>query len=109
MVVLNAVRSARDRAARGGGPTLIEAMTERLVGHYVGDVQQYRPAGEIDDAKTREPLVISAQKLLVQGFDDVELKSVETQERDRVASAASAALQLPFADPATALEFVYDS
>jgi|SRR5665213_2367820 len=108
-VVMDAVRSARDRAARGGGPTLIEAMTERLVGHYVGDVQQYRPAGEIDDALTREPLVVSAQRLLAQGFDDVELKSIEMQERDRVASAASAALQLPFADPATALEFVYDS
>ena len=31
--VEDAVRRARERAAGGGGPTLIEAMTERLVGH----------------------------------------------------------------------------
>jgi len=38
-------------AARSGdGPTFVEAMTERLVGHYIGDAEQYRPAGEVESA-----------------------------------------------------------
>jgi hypothetical protein len=33
------------------GPILIEATTQRLVGHYFGDAQLYRPAGEIEQAR----------------------------------------------------------
>src|SRR3990172_3254319 len=54
--VEDAVGDAVGRARRGDGPSLIEALTERLVGHYSGDLQHYRPAGEIASAREREPL-----------------------------------------------------
>lgn len=107
LTVMAAVSAARQRAAEGGGPTLIEAMTERLVGHYIGDVQQYRPAGEIEAARTREPLVVCESKLLGLGFDEVQLREIEVQERAIVDAAAAEAMEAPFADPSTALEFVY--
>ena len=56
-VVHKSVAAAVDRARSGGGPTIIEAMTERIVGHYSADAQQYRPEGEVEAARTREPLV----------------------------------------------------
>jgi pyruvate dehydrogenase E1 component alpha subunit len=107
IAVMDAVSTARERAVRGLGPTLIEALTERLVGHYIGDVQQYRPAGEIDDAKLREPLVASAKKLLDSGFSESELGQIESEEREEVSNAADAALHAPLADPRSALEHLY--
>jgi len=107
LAVTEAVTIARKRAASGDGPTLIEAMTERLVGHYIGDVQQYRPFGEVDAAKTREPLVVSNKKLQSLGFSAEQLEGIELQERSRVDDAAAAALEAPIADSSSALEFVY--
>lgn len=105
--VAAAVGQARRRAADGGGPTLIEAMTERLVGHYIGDVEQYRPPGEVDDALTREPLTVHASRLLELGLPPDLLERVEATEWRAVAEAAETALRAPTADPATALEFTY--
>lgn len=55
--VEQAVRRAVAHARSGGGPTLIKALTERLVGHYDLDPQHYRPAREVEKARQREPLV----------------------------------------------------
>jgi pyruvate dehydrogenase E1 component alpha subunit len=82
-------------------------MTERLVGHYVGDVEQYRPAGEVDEARTREPLVVGMQKLAELLRSDEEPVRIEEDERRRVELAAEAALAAPLADPQTAREFLY--
>ncbi len=106
-VVMDAVSTARERAVQGFGPTLIEAMTERLVGHYIGDVQQYRPAGEIDDAKMREPLVVCAQRLVDSGYSESELEKIESEEYEEVRIAADTALNAPLADPRSALEHLY--
>jgi pyruvate dehydrogenase E1 component alpha subunit len=105
--VAEAVAYARRRAADGEGPTLVEAMTERLVGHYVGDVEQYRPAGEIDDAQTREPLVVGMRRLAKLGRPHEELRRIEEDERRLVQLAAETAMAAPLADPHTALEFLY--
>ena len=42
VAVYSAVSGAVARARSGGGPTLIEAMTLRIRGHYEGDRQKYR-------------------------------------------------------------------
>jgi TPP-dependent pyruvate/acetoin dehydrogenase alpha subunit len=54
--VEDAVAEAVARARAGGGPALVEALCDRLVGHYTGDVQQYRPPGDVDRATEHEPL-----------------------------------------------------
>jgi len=54
--VYEAARQAIDKARAGGGPTLIEAKTYRLKGHYVGDPQKYRDAAEIEARWEREPI-----------------------------------------------------
>jgi TPP-dependent pyruvate/acetoin dehydrogenase alpha subunit len=105
--VTDAVRWSRERARDGLGPTLIEAMTERLVGHYVGDAEHYRPRGEVADAATREPLVVTRDRLADAGLAAQVLDDVGAAERELVERCAGRALAAPCADPATALEWVY--
>ena len=55
--VHNAVRSARERAVGGSGPTFLEMRTYRYEGHNVGDVQNYRQLAEVEDWRThRDPI-----------------------------------------------------
>ena len=95
-------------AARGGaGPVLLELMTERLVGHYIGDVEQYRRPGEVEDAKTREPLVRIRQALLDAGAGTDELADLESRVAREVDAAATNALAAPVADVTTVRDHVY--
>jgi TPP-dependent pyruvate/acetoin dehydrogenase alpha subunit len=103
--VAQAVGEAVARARSGGGPSIVEAMTERLVGHYSGDAQQYRPAGEIAAAREREPLV-----RLRRGADPAlaaQLDAIDAQVAAEVDAAVTAARAIPFPDPATAKDYVY--
>jgi acetoin:2,6-dichlorophenolindophenol oxidoreductase subunit alpha len=54
--VYRAARQAIQKARQGGGPTLIEAKTYRLKGHYVGDPQKYRDPQEIEARWQNEPI-----------------------------------------------------
>ncbi len=56
LAVHAATREARARAAAGEGPTMIEALTYRHMGHSRSDPATYRPAGELDQWKERDPI-----------------------------------------------------
>ncbi|TDC01273.1 thiamine pyrophosphate-dependent dehydrogenase E1 component subunit alpha [Micromonospora fluostatini] len=103
--VAEALTEAVTRAREGSGPSIVEAMTERLVGHYSGDVQHYRPAGEIAAAREREPLARIRQAA------DAELTAwldaIDAEVAAEVEAAVTAAREVPYPDPATAKEHVY--
>lgn len=80
-LVESAVAEAVDRARNGGGPTLIEAMTERIVGHYDGDVQHYRPRGEIEAAMETEPLARLRARLEPGDVEQIERAVAQALER----------------------------
>lgn len=101
------IAAAVDKAAHGEGPSLVEAMTERLVGHYIGDAEQYRPAGEVESAKDREPLVVARRHLQTVGVELSRIETVETNVMERIATASDAALRQPPVDPTTVREHVY--
>ncbi len=42
------------RARRGGGPALLECKMVRFYGHFEGDAQTYRGAGELDDIRANK-------------------------------------------------------
>lgn len=75
--------AARDAVAQcraGGGPVLIEAMTYRIRGHYVGDPEDtYRTRDEVEQWKTRCPLIRCRARLRELGVGDAELADLETQ------------------------------
>ena len=59
--------AAVERARRGDGPSLIEAVTYRLGGHSVADGGAYRHPEEVAAARTRDPLVRLATEMAQSG------------------------------------------
>jgi TPP-dependent pyruvate/acetoin dehydrogenase alpha subunit len=96
------VAEAVARARAGDGPTLIEALTVRLLGHYDLDGQHYRPADDLARARERDPLVQLRPKL-----DPARVEALERDVAELLDAAVAAAEALPFPDPATAREHVY--
>lgn len=107
VAVADAVADAAQRARRGGGPTLLEAMTHRLVGHYIGDIQHYRPEGELDTALASEPIVRAEKIAVSRGTSEDDLTSLRESIRDEIEKAATSAIGASAADPATVLEHLY--
>lgn len=63
-----------DNCRAGGGPSLIAADTWRLGGHTVGDKAAYRPEGEAEEWKKKDPLPRYQQQLIDMGIltgDDI--------------------------------------
>ncbi|HTO42356.1 MAG TPA: thiamine pyrophosphate-dependent dehydrogenase E1 component subunit alpha [Rhizomicrobium sp.] len=90
-----AVSEAVERARNGGGPTLIEALTARLRGHYEGDAQRYRAKDEIETLKReRDPIVLLANVLLEEKLATQEtLDGIQARVAQEVDAAAKRALQ----------------
>jgi TPP-dependent pyruvate/acetoin dehydrogenase alpha subunit len=105
--VRQAVSDALNVARKGGGPVLIEAMTERLVGHYVGDVQHYRDRSDLDKAADNDPLRKAMAGLLREGIEQGLLDEQERRVRSEIEAAAQWALQQPIADGGSAREHIY--
>ncbi|MBL7256227.1 thiamine pyrophosphate-dependent dehydrogenase E1 component subunit alpha [Paractinoplanes lichenicola] len=100
--VAAAVGLAVTTAEHGRGPTFIEAATRRITGHYIGDAQTYRPAGELEADEKNEPLVRLGQKL-----GEAQAQKAEQRARDEIAAATERALAAPLTDPSTAREHLY--
>ncbi|WP_242613872.1 thiamine pyrophosphate-dependent dehydrogenase E1 component subunit alpha [Actinomadura roseirufa] len=106
-IVQDAVAEAARRARAGEGPVVLEAMTQRIVGHYIGDVQHYRPAGDLERAQAAEPIGRLVAALTEQGVPASELDALSERVRDEIAQASARALADPLADPSTVLEHLY--
>ncbi len=104
--VQSAVAEAVDRARGGDGPTLIEAMTERIVGHYTGDSQHYRPAGEVEEAKKHEPIARLRDQAAVEARDGT-LDRVAAEVDSEIEAALREAMTRPLPDPRSARDHVY--
>jgi TPP-dependent pyruvate/acetoin dehydrogenase alpha subunit len=52
----DAVSKAAEQARGGQGPTFIEALTYRHMGHMIGDAETYRTREEVAEWKTRDPI-----------------------------------------------------
>jgi TPP-dependent pyruvate/acetoin dehydrogenase alpha subunit len=98
--VVEAAREAVDRARSGGGPTLLECQTYRHYGHSKSDPATYRPPGELDRWKERDPLAIARAKLLESGLSEEEVAATEEGIKRELTAAVEAALAAPYPDPA---------
>jgi TPP-dependent pyruvate/acetoin dehydrogenase alpha subunit len=105
--VRTAVAEYAAAARAGQGPALVEATTQRLVGHYYGDMQSYRPKGEITEAKKVEPIVRLRAKLEAAGVSTGELDKIANQAQAEINQAAEEALQSPRSDTTKVKEHIY--
>jgi pyruvate dehydrogenase E1 component alpha subunit len=77
-------RNAVEKARRGQGPALIEAVTYRHGGHSRADPGKYRPAGEVEAWIGRDPIPMYHQRLLRLGIPEGQLTSITQDVARRV-------------------------
>lgn len=106
--VFRAVRDARARALAGGGPSFIEAVTYRYLGHSTGEAQDYRSAVEVDAWRSeRDPISSLGDALTAAGAITPEaIVAMTAAARGEVQSAVAFATASPWPEPADALAFV---
>ncbi len=99
-----AVRAAAEAAvarARGGeGPVFLEAHTYRYSDHGRGDPFKYRPDGEMERWRERDPLLIARERLSADyGLSEGDLDTVVAEVSEEVERLAQKALSAPFPEP----------
>jgi TPP-dependent pyruvate/acetoin dehydrogenase alpha subunit len=67
---------AYDKARSGGGPSLIECLTYRHSGHSRADPAKYRPEGELERWKERDPIKIYKERLKAFGVSDAQIDKI---------------------------------
>lgn len=108
LAVLAAARTAVDHARAGGGPTLLELMTYRRLGHAEHDAQKYVPDGERESWEARDPVDGYEAWLLDQGGVDAgQLEEIEARVTEEVAEARSAAEASPMPASTDGIDGVY--
>jgi len=98
--VREAAGDAVERARRGDGPCFMEALTYRFVGHSRSDPGRYRKPGELDEWRTRDPLVKS-RAWISEHVDDGSdaLGEVDASVEAEIEQLIERALAAPFPDP----------
>ncbi len=103
-----ASRRAVEHARAGGGPTLLELVTYRRLGHAEHDSQPYVPAGEVSEWEARDPVDRYERWLLeTGGMEAGELERVRERVREEVAEARSVAESSPMPEPRSGVDGVY--
>ncbi|MGH3388082.1 MAG: thiamine pyrophosphate-dependent dehydrogenase E1 component subunit alpha [Actinomadura sp.] len=105
--VRGAVARAAERARRGDGPTVLEALTYRQFGHSRADPATYRPAAEVEEWLRRDPLTIARGRLAEIGVPEEAIAAADERAAQEVAAAVETAKNAPPPDPATALTDVW--
>lgn len=66
-----------DRARRGEGPSVVEALTYRHGGHSRADPGRYRPAHEVEEWLARDPIPMFRNRLMEEGVAENVLQGIE--------------------------------
>ena len=105
-----AVREVADdavaRVRSGAGPVFVEARTYRFVGHSRSDPGKYRPPGELEEWRERDPLLVAERRLAAEhGVTAEQLGEVAAEVEGELQEVEEAALAAPFPDQASFSEF----
>ena len=106
------VWTVRDAAARalehvraGNGPAFLEAITYRYVGHSRSDPGAYRPQGELDEWRARDPIVLLRARLEDEGAEASALDGLEHEVAEELERMRERGLAAPFPSALEASEF----
>lgn len=108
---VQAIAAAAAEATRtlraGSGPILIEAVTYRYRGHYLGDPDNYRTREEIDQWRKKDPIDRLRKELSANwGCSEGELKAIEDEVETQADADREWALRQPKASVEYALSHV---
>jgi TPP-dependent pyruvate/acetoin dehydrogenase alpha subunit len=101
--VANLVADARELAVDDNTPVVIEAHTHRLLGHYSGDAQTYRPRGEIEAWRAAEPLT----RVPADDATAARLAQIRFEVDTEVQAALDAARQVEFPSTNDVMRHIY--
>jgi acetoin:2,6-dichlorophenolindophenol oxidoreductase subunit alpha len=94
--VFDAALRAVARARAGKGPTLLEMKTYRYRGHSRTDPAKYRPEGELERWKLRDPITLLGALLAERGILSADEQATKRQEvQEFIDSAADWAAESP--------------
>ncbi|AHB47356.1 acetoin:2,6-dichlorophenolindophenol oxidoreductase subunit alpha [Hyphomicrobium nitrativorans NL23] len=95
-------------ARSGGGPSLIDIETDRLAGHFMGDAEAYRPKGELEALRARDPIPAFARRLQSEdALSDADLAAISDRARSKVDDAIGFARESAYPEPDEALDKVF--
>lgn len=86
-----AARAVLAELRGGAGPAVLECLTTRVRGHFEGDAQKYRDAGEVAEMTARDPVTRAAAALRARGVSAGTLDGIEREVAEAVAAALSSA------------------
>lgn len=107
--VYNAAAELIDAARKGKGPALLECMTYRIKGHYVGDPELYRTKEEVrkrfteNDPITRYADFLKSQKTA----SDADVEAIKAEAAAEIAAAEKFAEDSPYPEPEEALDDLF--
>jgi TPP-dependent pyruvate/acetoin dehydrogenase alpha subunit len=106
LAVAEAAGAAVESIRGGGGPVLIETVTYRYRGHYLGDPDNYRTRDEVEEWRRKDPIDRLRAQLSGQwSVADAELDKI----RERVEKEAEAAEVWALEQPRATLEYAVDN
>jgi TPP-dependent pyruvate/acetoin dehydrogenase alpha subunit len=108
LAVYEETKRARELAAGGDGPVLIEAMTYRWLGHWHADPCRYREDAEVEEWKKKCPI----ERLKKHMIDDrvcteEEIHDIQSEVKREIEETEQFALESPEPDPAEAFDDIY--
>jgi acetoin:2,6-dichlorophenolindophenol oxidoreductase subunit alpha len=99
--VQETARRAVESARAGNGPQFIEAMTYRFVGHSRSDPGKYRPDGELDAWRERDPLKRAEALLQARfGVDAPACDAIRASVEEQISVITERGRAAPYPDPA---------
>ena len=105
LAVRAATSAACDRARAGEGPTLIEALTYRFMGHSRSDPGAYRPQGELDRWRERDPITVLGGQLAAEGVEEARLEGIRDEVAAELERMRADGLAADWPSPLTPREF----
>lgn len=107
--VMDATYEAVERARRGEGPTLIEALTYRWKGHSKSDAKKYRTKEEEQEWRSqRDPIKVAQERLIEAGvLTEEEAKAIRDRAHQEIEEAVKFAEESPITDQSELYTDVY--
>jgi TPP-dependent pyruvate/acetoin dehydrogenase alpha subunit len=108
LAVWAAMARAVSHARAGEGPTLLELMTYRRLGHAEHDAQKYVPAGEVEEWSERDPVERYERWLVDEGAVAAsEIERIRARVQAEVDEARAIAEASPMPEPGSGIDGVY--
>ncbi len=109
LAVYVAAHEAVERARSGGGPTMIECVTYRLMMHTTADDPlRYREPAEVQEWEQRDPLLRFTAYMQAKGLLDADAQAaLDTEVRNQIKAAVERFEAMPRPDPLQMFDYVY--